>query len=487
MFHPSRLVFFAVSALVAAGASSCSKVECAAGTKLVGSACAPVIVSCGANAALVGDSCVVTGTVCAAGTVFSEADHTCVAEAAAFDAAATPWSANARVSASGKWAAEPSMAVDSTGRLFVAAMLSDRGGNGDTVATLWRSTDGIAFDVVSAQKTLRGGFTGDVTVAVDADDAVYFGYVDYGPSDGMSYPDGDIWVQVSRDHGDHLAAPVKVNEDDGHAFSDRPWLVAAANGELLLSFTHDIGKVDGLPLYHSTDHGTTWTALGDIAGALTGQQIYTQGQFPTARTAASYLLPRLTYDQPSRDEPSFFLDLYRTSDFRQYSVTRLDRIYGSRDLSVDASAVPAVGPGGAVYLAYMNASSRNIDVMVARSGDGGDSFDAPVSVHPLAGAATQAMPWLAVDPKSGDLHLIFIDNHTGEWMLVGARSSDGGRTFSMARVSDKTYVEDARQTKWLGDFNAVSVNNGKVCAVWTDTRGGESAVYAACRASAGAP
>ncbi len=468
--------FIAVSSWSCGGSGD----QCGPGTVQQGTTCVP---RCGAGTALAGGACAVAAAACAQGTVLSEASHTCVTAQAAFDAAPTPWSANLQVSPAGMWGAEPSVAIDSQGHLYVAAMIQPTAAAGQTTATLFTSNDeGKTWSTLVAQETKLGGFTGDVSVAVDSADTIYFAYIDYGhTADPVSgYPPGNVWVQASTDHGATFQA-VKVNQDNGSYFCDRPWLHAGPNDEMLLSFTYDLGNTQGLPEFHSTDHGASWTFLGDIAQSLSARRVYTDGQFPTTRTATSYLLPRVTYENYMTGTPDVYLDLYRTSDFATYHQTRIAKIFTSRDLTVDTMAVPAVGPKGEVYVAYINASSRNLDLDFVRSTDDGATFSAPVSMAAVDPAATQAMPWMAVDQTTGAVNAMYIDNHTGEWMVVGARSTDGGQTFELSRVSDKTFVEDSSQTKWLGDFNAVAVGAGKTCAVWTDTRGGESAIYLSCR------
>ncbi len=479
-----RSVGMVVAMVVAVGSSGCGN-PCGSGTVDQNGKC---VASCGPGTALSGGKCVLAPDVCGAGTVLSEAQHACVSEAAAFDESPTPWSQNVRVSPSGVWAAEPSMAVDREGRLFVAAMYQADSAVSAVVATLDESDDGGKTwkTALSEQSKHDGGFTGDVSVAVDASDNVYFAYIDYASSSSQGqYPPGDIWVQVSDDHGQTFTG-VKVNQDNGNYFCDRPWLAQGPNGEMVVSFTYqDNGSnasLYGFSVFDSTDQGADWQFLGDVEKTLYQQNIYTDGQFPTARSKNGYLIPRLTYENVMQGTPDMYLDVYRTTDFNNYDRARIAKIfYDPRTLTVDAMAVPAVAPNQNVYLAYLNAVSRNIDLSVVTSTDGGATFSPPVDVDRLPGAATEAMPWLSIDPSTGALNLIFIDNHTGEWMVVGARSTDGGKSFELTRVSDKTFVEDSSQTKWLGDFNAVAIGDGKTCAVWTDTRDGKSAIYLSCR------
>ncbi len=87
----------------------------------------------------------------------------------------------------------------------------------------------------------------------------------------------------------------------------------------------------------------------------------------------------------------------------------------------------ALGPDRALYLAWTHGEDPSADVRVARSTDGGASFQAP-----LVAAKTPAFsdaPKLAAD-RRGTLHLAYAEGDR----IVHARSTDGARSFSAPRA-----------------------------------------------------
>ncbi|WP_349281429.1 sialidase family protein [Polaromonas hydrogenivorans] len=90
----------------------------------------------------------------------------------------------------------------------------------------------------------------------------------------------------------------------------------------------------------------------------------------------------------------------------------------------------AVGPGGAVYLAWTVGDNDAADIHVARSLDGGATFSQPQLVAPSP--AYSDAPRLAVD-GAGVVHLVYAQSQAGPFERYGiryTRSTDGGRSFA---------------------------------------------------------
>lgn len=110
----------------------------------------------------------------------------------------------------------------------------------------------------------------------------------------------------------------------------------------------------------------------------------------------------------------------------------------------------ALGPDRALYLAWTHGEDPSADVHVARSTDGGATFQAPRV--PAKTAAFSDAPKLAVD-RDGTLHLAYAEGDR----IVHARSQDGARSFS---------VPQAVSGRGAG-FPSIAVDPaGNVCIVW---------------------
>lgn len=96
----------------------------------------------------------------------------------------------------------------------------------------------------------------------------------------------------------------------------------------------------------------------------------------------------------------------------------------------------AVGPDGAVYVAWRHVFGDNVrDMAAARSTDGGRTFAEPVRVHAdgwhIAGCP-HAGPALSVD-DAGRLHVVWYTGAEDRRGVHYAASTDGGRTFGPAQ------------------------------------------------------
>lgn len=111
----------------------------------------------------------------------------------------------------------------------------------------------------------------------------------------------------------------------------------------------------------------------------------------------------------------------------------------SASVVVDRDACPccrtslARGPDGTVYIAWRKIFAGDVrDVVVARSTDGGASFETPVKVHGdgwVYPGCPHAGPSIAVD-SAGSLHVVWYTGAEGRAGLYLATSRDGAQTFS---------------------------------------------------------
>jgi hypothetical protein len=143
-------------------------------------------------------------------------------------------------------------------------------------------------------------------------------------------------------------------------------------------------------------------------------------------------------------------------------------------------SVPAVAPDGAVYVAFgrnlFDARGRST-LEVARSGDGGQRFGAPVVVVRFTGVPFQlpnttfrtpaSMPAFAVSPSSGTLLVAWADYGRGDSDVMLARSTNQGRTWS-----DPIRLNDDPPRNGLDQFQPqlAAAPDGRVVAAWFDRR-----------------
>lgn len=105
---------------------------------------------------------------------------------------------------------------------------------------------------------------------------------------------------------------------------------------------------------------------------------------------------------------------------------------GGKAKPVRAPAL-ALGPGPTLYLAWTTGDDSAADIHLMQSGDGGDSFSAPIPVAPSK--TYSDAPKLAVD-DAGTLHLVYAESLAGPiapYRVRYTRSTNGGRSFDAPR------------------------------------------------------
>jgi hypothetical protein len=215
---------------------------------------------------------------------------------------------------------------------------------------------------------------------------------------GFAPGDNPVVVARSTDGGRTFSPPVRLN--DGRARVIQPTVVAGV-GQTVTVGALDLG--DDVLNYEATHDGETppdrrlrwrvvaWTSLDD--GATWGPTVTVAGDLPVPQLIIADLGPA----------PGFAAD----------------------------------PRSGVVYATWDAGRGDDRDVFVASSGDGGRRWSAPVRVGPVT--RSQLLPGVSVAPD-GRVDVVFFDRSRDPQdrlqEVVAATSSDGGRTFRWAHVSD---------------------------------------------------
>ena len=119
--------------------------------------------------------------------------------------------------------------------------------------------------------------------------------------------------------------------------------------------------------------------------------------------------------------------------------------------------------------------SSDGDLLVWRSIDGGKSWSKGVMVNDIPGAPTEGLHSLASDPKAG-LFAAWLDKRGHGTSLYGARSTDGGRTWSknalIYRSPDGTICECCHPS-------AAIDSGGQILVMWRNWLAGARDMYLA--------
>ena len=133
---------------------------------------------------------------------------------------------------------------------------------------------------------------------------------------------------------------------------------------------------------------------------------------------------------------------------------------------------------GRLYLVYTNESpdeSGNTDIYIRHSDNDGATWSAAVKVNDDATTRSQFLPYVAVDPLTGNVIVTWYDarndptNHDAI-QYWGGVSADGGATFTNFQISAGSSDGDAGSEPdfEFGDYSWVDFFDGVAMPVWSD-------------------
>ncbi len=137
---------------------------------------------------------------------------------------------------------------------------------------------------------------------------------------------------------------------------------------------------------------------------------------------------------------------------------------------------------GTIYVNWTDSrnGNNNHDVWIAKSTDGGNSWSEPIKVNDDTSGKEQFFSWMDVDDANGDVYVVFYDrrnyndNNTDVYI---ARSTDGGETFENIKISESPFVPNSNI--FFGDYTNIAVYNGMVRPIWTRLHNGYLSVLTA--------
>lgn len=157
-------------------------------------------------------------------------------------------------------------------------------------------------------------------------------------------------------------------------------------------------------------------------------------------------------------------------------------IYRCNGLPVTKCDVSGGAHHGTIYINWTDQRSGddNTDVWLAKSTDGGNTWQTPIKVNNDAGNKHQFLTWMDIDQTTGYLYFVFYDrrnyddNQTDVYMAV---SKDGGTTFTNVKISESPFTPSPGV--FFGDYNNLVVNDGIIRPIWTRLENGHLSVWTA--------
>lgn len=373
---------------------------------------------------------------------------------------------------------EPSVAINPRNprQIAVAYQINATVAISNDGGSTWHTYD-------TAPKNFR--VSGDVSVTYDAAGHLLLCYIAFDKLGTSQYWGHDatrngIFVRRSLDGGktwEANARPVfQQLTRPGIPFEDKPYIVADPTraGNLYVGWT-EFELAQSIMLFsRSADGGASWskpirisTVAGlprDDNGAVEGFSgaVTPDGTLHVVWSNGDHLVLAQSHDGGKSFKPSH--EIIQTAP-SMFDVEGVSRANGFPVLGADAH--------GRLFLTWSGYRNGDVDVFCAHSTDGGASWSGAVRVNsePLHSGTDQFFPWMAVDPKSGDVYIDFYDRRRDpdneKMAMTLARSTDGGHSFTNYAWTQNQFAADG---DFLGDYTGLAAYSGHVVGAWAEER-----------------
>jgi hypothetical protein len=345
-----------------------------------------------------------------------------------------------------------------------------------------------------AEGTAPTGYrgTGDISVAYDHQGHAILCFIAFDGAGPWRYwghnpKRNGIQIRRSLDGGKtwepNTIPVIEHAETPGIPFEDKPYIVADNQpkspyvGNLYVGWTED-RTADSLILFsRSTDGGLTWSApvrISDQAGGPRDDEgtvqgfsgvVTPDGALHVVWSGKDHIVYAVSHDGGRTFSRNRWVAEAGPSNFMVFNANHATG-YPQIDMTPGKDGKPA-----RLFAAWNDYRNGDVDVFCATSVDGGRTWSPALRVNsdPLHNAADQLFQWMAVDPASGAVNLIFYDRRRDPANravdVVLARSTDGARTFRNYLLSENSY--DPMDNK-IGEYTALAANSGRVYGSWME-------------------
>lgn len=360
------------------------------------------------------------------------------------------------------------------------------------------STDaGHTWTLASGVTPAEYKMSGDVSVVFDNKGHAILGWIAFDKLGRFNYwaygaTRNGIFLRRSLDGGKtwepELRTVIAQPTQPGIPFEDKPYFLSDTSsksryaGNLYVGWTRWTLADSQMLFSRSTDDGLTWSTPIEIArdrglprddnGALEGFD----GAVGPDGTVYGIWSERDKIELvESHDGGKTFSrarDILSTGPI-MYTIDGMDRANGFPQIAID----PRGGPkGGPLYISWSDYRNGEIDIFLSISADHGRTWSEPIKVNsdPVHSGADHFFQWLAVDPVTGGVNLVFYDRREDPankvQIVVLARSTDGGKTFANYAWTTNGFDPEG---VFMGDYSALAAWNNRVYGAWAYRQGKE--------------
>jgi hypothetical protein len=136
---------------------------------------------------------------------------------------------------------------------------------------------------------------------------------------------------------------------------------------------------------------------------------------------------------------------------------------------------------GNLYVVFSDKRNgeTNSDIFLLRSTDSGESWDSIIRINNDTTKFEQYFPAATIDQTTGFIYCLFYDRRNTKGSsntdMFLARSIDGGSSFQNFKLTNKSFASPA--TAFLGDYISIAANGGYVYPIWSEEILGNTALF----------
>jgi hypothetical protein len=357
---------------------------------------------------------------------------------------------------SGNWQADPCIAVDNTGKIYIA-WRDDRNGNPDIYFA--NSTDG--GNTFSANKKVNDDSGSEwqyvPTITVNNAAKIYIAWRDERNGDP------DIYFANSTDGGNTFSANKRINDDIGSTIQSKPSVAVDGTDKIYLAWTDSRNNDYDIYFSNSTDGGNTFSANIRINDDISSTNQY-QPSIAVDGTGNIYIA---WMDERNSDRDIYFVN--STDGGNTFSTNKMVNDDGGSTLQSHPSI--AVDNVGNIYISWEDNRNGNYDIYFTNSTDEGNTFSPNKKVNDDGGGAGQHETSIAGD-GSDNIYIAWQDGRNGNWDIYFANSSDGGDTFMINKKVNDDVINASQSNPSIA-----ADGTGIVYIAWMDNRNGDNDIY----------
>lgn len=176
---------------------------------------------------------------------------------------------------------------------------------------------------------------------------------------------------------------------------------------------------------------------------------------------------------------TFGKDIYVTSQPGGWDFM-IPGIYRVNGLPITLCDTSAASTRGNIYVCWgdQRNGTDNSDVYVIKSTDSGNTWGNVVRVNNDKTTRHQFFPWMTIDQTTGTLYAVFYDRRNTSGYATDvylAKSTNGGESFENYQISESSFMPTS--SVFFGDYTNIAAYDKKIYPIWMRLNSGKLSVY----------